>query len=82
MIVHSRRVVAHSATSFGYGPRMTDDEERSPYLKASEVARHLRISTATVRRMVSDGELPALRIGKQLRIPRAALARLDSEGAR
>jgi excisionase family DNA binding protein len=33
-----------------------------------EVARHLRVCSKTVRRMIKDGKLIAIRVGKQPRI--------------
>lgn len=41
-----------------------------------EVARMLKVSERTVRRWVRTGELPALRFGRQLRIPPAAVENL------
>jgi excisionase family DNA binding protein len=37
-------------------------------LKLKEAATVLRCSTPTVRRLVNDGELQGVRVGKQLRI--------------
>jgi excisionase family DNA binding protein len=45
-------------------------------LTVAEAAQLLRISTATVRRMVKRGELGAFRTGRQLRIHVDDLARL------
>lgn len=39
-----------------------------PVLTVAEVADALRVSTMTVYRLVNAGELPALRIGKNIRI--------------
>lgn len=44
------------------------------YATLSEAAEHLLLSTRTVRRMISDGELRAVRIGGSIRIPLDALA--------
>jgi len=41
-----------------------------------EIARMLKVSERTVRRWVRAGELPALRFGRQLRIPPAAVENL------
>lgn len=46
---------------------MSTDSQDQPLLKLAEVANLLRISTRTVRRMVQEGSLPALRIGRALR---------------
>ena len=37
-------------------------------LNVAAVAQHLRVSTKTVRRLITAGELPAHRIGRSLRI--------------
>ncbi|HEU4329417.1 MAG TPA: helix-turn-helix domain-containing protein [Roseiflexaceae bacterium] len=42
--------------------QMTD-----PILDVEDVAKRLKISVSTVRRLVREGELSAYRIGKQLR---------------
>ena len=39
-----------------------------PVLTVAEVADALRVSTMTVYRLVNAGELPALRVGKNIRI--------------
>jgi excisionase family DNA binding protein len=39
------------------------------YLTVSEVAAALRVSNMTVYRLVSSGELPAVKIGRSLRLP-------------
>lgn len=43
------------------------------YLTAGEVAERLGISLRTVRRRIADGSLPAVRIGRAVRIPIDAL---------
>lgn len=50
---------------------------------ASEVARALRLSKATIYRLIDRGDIPALRLGKSVRIPHSAvtsLLRLHSTG--
>jgi excisionase family DNA binding protein len=39
------------------------------YLTVSEVAAVLRVSNMTVYRLVSSGELPAVKVGRSLRLP-------------
>ncbi len=39
-----------------------------PVLTVAEVAEALRVSTMTVYRLVNTGELPAMRVGKNIRI--------------
>lgn len=43
-----------------------------------EVATALGVSSKTVRRMIADGELRAIRIRESVRIPRAELDRVVS----
>ncbi len=43
------------------------------FLTAGEAARALRYCTTSIRRFVAAGKLPALRIGRQIRIPRRAI---------
>lgn len=43
------------------------------FLTVAEVADLLRLSRMTVYRLVADGELPALRVGKSYRVPQSAL---------
>jgi len=45
-----------------------------PLLTVHEVAALLNVSTKTVRRMIARNELPAHRIGGQLRVTRSDLA--------
>jgi excisionase family DNA binding protein len=45
-------------------------EEKPTLLTVSEVADMLRVSTMTVYRLVGIGEIPAVRIGRCVRIPR------------
>ncbi len=42
-------------------------------LTISEVANVLRVSKMTIYRLVHDGRLPSMRIGKSLRVPVSAL---------
>lgn len=39
------------------------------YLTPAEVAERLRVAKMTVLRLIYSGELPALRVGRQFRIP-------------
>ncbi len=45
-------------------------------LTIAEVARLKKMSTDTVRRRIADGSLPAIRIGRLIRIPRSAVESL------
>lgn len=45
----------------------------SRYLNVNELAKELRLHPQTIRRMVQDGEIPALRAGLQFRFDLAAV---------
>ncbi len=47
-----------------------------PYITPKEAARLLQVSVRTVRRWAAGGQLTAVRVGRQWRIPRAALERM------
>lgn len=44
-----------------------------PLVTLDEAAAHLHVSIKTVRRRIADGTIPAVRIGRLIRIPAAAL---------
>jgi excisionase family DNA binding protein len=51
-------------------------EQRETFLKVSEVARRLRVSRPTIYRRISEGQLPAIRVGNDsgpLRVPEREL---------
>jgi excisionase family DNA binding protein len=50
------------------------------YLTVREVAALLRVSDLTIRRWVWSGKLPALRVGRTLRIKQADVDRLCENG--
>ena len=41
------------------------------YYSPSEVAKILRVTTKTIHRLISDGEMPAIEVGKMKRIPKS-----------
>jgi len=41
-----------------------------PNLRPAEIAKFLDVSTATIYELIDQGEIPSLRVGRQLRIPR------------
>ena len=43
-------------------------------LTAAEVAEQLRVSTMTIYRLIRSGELPAVRVGRNYRVPVEDLA--------
>jgi excisionase family DNA binding protein len=53
-----------------------DDE----YLTVKETAEHLKLNQQTVRNWIDQGRLPAVRIGRRVRIPRSDLERILTEG--
>jgi excisionase family DNA binding protein len=46
----------------------------STFLTVAEVAAAMRLSTATVYRLMQAQEIPALRFGRSYRVPEAAVA--------
>lgn len=49
-------------------------------LTVGELAEHLQVSTVTVRRMIKAGQIHAVHIGRNVRIPADEVTRLMSEG--
>lgn len=43
------------------------------FLTVAEVAEIMRVSKMTVYRLVHNGELPAVRVGRSFRVPEAAV---------
>ncbi len=43
------------------------------FYTVEDVARILQISVSTVRKLINDGDLRSIRIGKQIRVPESAL---------
>lgn len=46
---------------------------RPQFLKPNEVAKVLRVSTMTIYREIENGRLPAVRVGRSIRVPHASL---------
>jgi excisionase family DNA binding protein len=55
-----------------------DSEET--YLTVAEVAETLKLNQQTVRNWIDQGSLPALRVGRRVRIKRSDFERVLSEG--
>lgn len=55
---------------------MVADSGRAAFLTPREVSEAVRVHAATIRRMVRDHELEAIRVGRQVRIPRRAVEQL------
>ena len=49
------------------------DPERQAFLTTEEVLGYLKITPRTIYRLIRNGELPAIRIGRQWRFRRADL---------
>jgi excisionase family DNA binding protein len=54
-----------------------DDE----FLTVNEIAEHLRLTQQTVRNWIDQGSLPAIRVGRRVRVRRIDFDRLVSAGA-
>jgi excisionase family DNA binding protein len=64
--------------SFDQRPPNTTDE----FLTVAEVATLLKLNPQTVRNWISAGQLPAVRIGRRVRVTRADLDRVMEAGYR
>jgi excisionase family DNA binding protein len=51
------------------------DEHRHEYLKVPEVAETLRVSRSRAYELVADSEIPAVKIGRSVRVSRKELDR-------
>ena len=51
------------------------DEQQYEWLKVPEVAEKLRIARSRAYELVADGEIPAVRIGRSVRVSRKELDR-------
>jgi excisionase family DNA binding protein len=49
--------------------------DKSAFLTVTELAELLRVGRTTAYALVKTGEIPSVRVGGQLRIPRRTLAR-------
>lgn len=59
---------------------MTDEPRNFELLTVPEAARALRIGRNLAYALVARGELPSVRLGRIIRVPRGALARwLDAQ---
>jgi excisionase family DNA binding protein len=54
----------------------SNPEPDEAYLTVAEVAQTLRLNQQTVRNWIDQGRLPALRIGRRVRIKRSDFARI------
>lgn len=51
------------------------------YLTVNEIAKHLKLNPQTIRNWIDQGRLPALRVGRRIRIRRTDLDRVLEQGA-
>lgn len=56
--------------------------EQTTFLTVRELATYLRVSRTKAYQLVASGEVPAVRVGGQFRIPRALLAQSLAETLR
>jgi excisionase family DNA binding protein len=61
---------------------MTDEEFGESFLTVAEVAELLRLNQQTVRNWIDAGTLPAIRVGRRVRIKRSDLNRILADGYR
>ena len=63
------------------GSSETSHDSDRDVMTVPEMARYMRVSLTTAYRMVSDGRVPFIAIGKRRVIPRAALQQWMNEEA-
>lgn len=61
---------------------MTGGEFEETFLTVAEVAEILRLNQQTVRNWIDAGSLPAIRVGRRVRIKRSDLNRIVESGYR
>src|SRR6201999_3541118 len=59
---------------------MSPSDPDETYLTVAEVAGILKLNQQTVRNWIDQGSLPALRVGRRVRIRRADFERILAEG--
>ena len=59
---------------------MVEDDRGDSFLTVAEVAEWLKLNQQTVRNWIDRGELPALRVGRRVRIKRSDYERYLSDG--
>jgi excisionase family DNA binding protein len=58
---------------------MSSNEAEESYLTVAEVAETLKLNQQTVRNWIDQGSLPALRVGRRVRIKRSDFERILEE---
>jgi excisionase family DNA binding protein len=61
---------------------MTDGEFEESFLTVAEVAALLKLNQQTVRNWIDAGSLPAIRVGRRVRIKQSDLNRIIESGYR
>jgi excisionase family DNA binding protein len=61
-------------------PPLTQPHSADSFLTVAEVAEMLKLNQQTVRNWIDQGSLPALRVGRRVRIRRSDFDRILSEG--
>ena len=61
---------------------MSQNEPEEEYLTVAEVAGNLKLNQQTVRNWIDQGSLPAVRVGRRVRIKRSDLDRILDQGYR
>ena len=57
------------------------DQHSAPrFMTVAEVADVMRVSKMTVYRLIHNGDMPAIRVGKSFRVPEAAVRQLIAAG--
>lgn len=59
---------------------MNSSDPEEEYLTVAEVAETLKLNQQTVRNWIDQGSLPALRVGRRVRIKRSDFQRILAEG--
>ena len=72
MCAKVRCIMASDGASQGE-QRPPGDISEVKFLTVAEVATAMRVSKMTVYRLVHNGELPAVRVGKSFRVPERAV---------
>ncbi len=61
---------------------VAENELEETYLTVAEVAGMLKLNQQTVRNWIDQGSLPALRVGRRVRIKRSDFERIVADGYR
>lgn len=59
---------------------MAERMDAPRFLTVAEVAEFMRVSKMTVYRMVHNGDIPAVRVGRSFRVPQAAVEEMLAQG--